>query len=148
MAHILPLMPSTTTVILGDPMTSAPTALPFIYIIPMFDGVKPLSAGVDMDTYIVPIIVVDDMNAYGAPVPNVNVAGALEQPGYRKILEYCQTVRQELRAGGTAITQGGVAATSTIPAISYAWMTIDNKPYRAGRLALQVQQRRARNAQP
>jgi hypothetical protein len=129
-------------------MTSAPATLPAGYVIPMFDAVKPYSAGVDMDTYVVPIIILDDLNAYGPPVPNVNVAGAMEQPGYRKILEFCQTVRGELRAGGQAITQGGLAATSTIPAISYAWMTVNGTTYRAGRLAFQVQQRRSRQQQP
>jgi hypothetical protein len=148
LAHVVPSMPSTTQVILGDPGTSAPTKLPVIYIAPLFDGVKPLSNGVDMDTYICPILVVDDLHAYGPPIPNPNVPSAFEQPGYRKLLQYGQTVRQELRAGGTAITQGGLIATSVPPAISYVWLKIDDKPYRGVRVALVAQQRRNRQQNP
>lgn len=146
--YVLPHLPGTAQIVLGDPMTSAPQQLPTVYVVPMFDAVKPYSNGVDMDTYIVPIIVLDDLNAYGAPIQNVNVAGAFEQPGQRKILEWCQTIRQELRAGGAAITVGGIVATSNVPSISYAWMKVDNKVYRAGRIAFQVSQRRARAATP
>lgn len=129
--------------ILGDPATSAPTSLPFGYAVPLWDSVKPLSAGVDMDTYVAPILVVDDMHAYGPPIANTNAAGAMEQPGYRKLMQYGQAVRQALRAMGPGITVGGLAATSQVPSISYVWLTIDNKAYRGVRLALQVQQRRA-----
>lgn len=148
LAHVVPQMPSTTQLILGDPMTSAPTALPFIYVVGLFDGVKPYSSGVDMDTYVIPIIVVDDLNAYAPAIPNANVTGALEQPGQRKLMQHAQLIRQELRAGGAGITVGGIAATSNIPSISYAWMRIDEKPYRAARIAFQVQQRRTRALQP
>lgn len=129
--------------ILGDPGQSAPTSLPFGYIFASFDGVKALS-GIDMDTYMVPILVVDDLHAYGPPVPNINVEGAFEQPGYRHLLQYAQTVRAALRAGGLGITTGGIAATSIVPAIRYPWLRIDNKPYRGALIAFQVQQRRAR----
>lgn len=135
--------PTTAAFILGDPGTSAPSSLPFVYVVPLWDAVKPLSAGVDMDTYVAPILIVDDMHAYGPPIANVNVAGALEQPGYRKLMQYGQDVRAALRAGGAGITVGGIAATSQVPSISYVWLKIDNKAYRGARVALQVQQRRA-----
>jgi hypothetical protein len=148
--YVAPKMPSATAFILGDPGTSAPTSLPFVYLVPLFDAVKPLSNGVDMDTYVVPMLVVDDMHQYGPPVQNANVSSpqALEQPGYRKLMQYGQTFRDELRAGGQAITQDGIAATSTVPAISYVWVKIDNKQYRGVRIALQVEQRRPRQAAP
>lgn len=141
--NLLPSLPTTTGLILGDPGTSAPNSLPFIYVVPLFDSVKPYS-GIDMDTYVIPILLVDDLNAYGAPIPNVNVPGAFEQPGYRKLMEWGQLVRQVLRASGPGITLEGIAATSQIPALSYVWASIDNKSYRGVRTALQVQQRRAR----
>ncbi len=146
--YIAPQMPSQTQFIFGDPMTSAISQLPTVFVVPMFDAVKPYSGGADMDTYIVPIIVLDDLNAYGPPVANVNVDGALEQPGQRALTQSCELIRDALRAGGAGITVKGVAATSTIPSISYAWLKIDNKVYRAGRIAFQVQQRRMRAAQP
>ena len=146
--HVGPLLPSAAGFILGDPSTSAPTTLPFVYVVPLFDTVKPYSSGVDMDTYIAPILIVDDLQAFGPPITHANVPGAFEQPGYRKLMQYGQAVRQELRAGGAGITIGGIAATTTIPSLSYAWMKIDEKPYRAVRIALQVQQRRVRAAQP
>lgn len=133
----------TITWILGDPGVSAPFALPMGYVPPLWDQVKPHS-GVDMDVYAVPILVIDDLHAYGAPIPNVNAPGTFEQPGYRKLMQYGQTVRQTLRRGGQGITVGGVLATSSIPAINYVWVTIDNKPYRGVRVALEAQQRRAR----
>lgn len=147
-AHVAPQLPAAAGLILGDPGQSAPTSLPFLYLVPLFDAVKPYSTGVDMDTYVVPMLLVDDLNAYGPPIPHENVAGALEQPGYRKLMQYGQIVRDELRAGGSAITVNGIAATSTVPAISYVWVGIDNKQYRGVRIALQVQQRRNRALQP
>lgn len=116
-------------------------------MVPLFDQVKALS-GIDMDTYVVPMLLVDDLHAYGPPVTNQNVPGALEQPGYRKLMQYGQIIRNELRAGGAGITVGGIAATTQIPAISYVWVGIDNKQYRGVRIALQVSQRRARQATP
>jgi hypothetical protein len=145
LAFLLANVNATPTIswILGDPGMSSPTALPFGYVVPLFDTVKPLS-GIDMDTYAIPILVVDDLHNYGDPVENVHALGTLEQPGYRKLLEYGQAVRTALRAGGAAITVDGIAATSAVPAISYVWATIDSTPYRGVRIALQVQQRRAR----
>lgn len=122
---------------------SSPTQLPFGYVVPLFDTVKALS-GIDMDTYAIPILVVDDLHNYGDPTPNPNAPGTLQQPGYRKLMQYGQAVRQALRAGGAGITVGGIAATSIIPAVSYAWVKVDETPYRGVRIALQAQQRRAR----
>lgn len=132
------------TWILGDPGMSAPQSLPMGYVVPLFDTVTPLSAGVDMDTYAVPILIVDDLHNYGTPVQSSHAPGTWEQPGYRKLMEMGQAVRFALRDGGAAITQDGTVATSTVPAISYVWLKIDNKPYRGVRVALQVQQRRYR----
>lgn len=132
------------TWILGDPGMSAPTALPMGYVPPLFDTVLPYSAGVDMDTYGVPIVIVDDLHNYGPPIPNVNVPDVFEQPGYRKLMQFGQATRFALRNGGAAITQGGYVATSQVPAISYVWLKIDNKPYRGVKVALEVQQRRLR----
>lgn len=132
--------------ILGDPGMSAPSSLPFGYVPPLFDTVKPLSAGVDMDTYGVPILIVDDLHNYGPPVANQNAPGTLEQPGYRKLMQFGQATRDALRDGGAAITLNGITATSTVPAITYVWAPIDNKPYRGVKVALTVQQRRARGA--
>lgn len=147
-AHVGPQLPGTTGFILGDPTTSAPTSLPFVYIVPLYDSVKPYAVATDEDTYVIPILLVDDLQAYGAPIPNINVAGAFEQPGYRKLMQWGQIIRAELRAGGAAITMGGISMTSVVPAISYVWAQIDNKPYRGVRIALQVQQRRAQQASP
>lgn len=148
--NVAPQMPADTGFILGDPTTSAPTSLPFVYIVPLFDAVTPYSVQLDMDTYVVPILCVDDLQAYGPPIPNVNVTSsqAFEQPGYRKLMQYGQIIRKELRAGGAAITMGGIVAASTVPAISYVWAEIDNKPYRGVRLAFQVQERRGQQASP
>lgn len=132
------------TWILGDVGMSAPTALPMAYVAPLWDGVKPYSNGVDMDTYAVPILCVDDLHNYGAPVENQNAPGTFEQPGYRKLMEYGQAIRDALRFGGESITVDGFAATSTVPAINYVWVEIDKKPYRGVRVALLVQQRRLR----
>lgn len=138
-------MPSTMAWILGDPGMSAPTSLPFGYVPPLFDTVKAYSAQTDMDTYGIPILIVDDLHNYGPPVANANAPGTFEQPGYRKLMQYGQAVRTALRAGGAAITVEGIAATSSVPAISYVWLEIDKKPYRGVRIALQVQQRRHRS---
>ena len=136
------------TWILGDPGMSAPTSLPFGYIVPLWDSVKPLSGGlhgVDMDTYAVPLLVVDDLHNYGPPTANANAPGTLEQPGYRKLMEFGQAIRAAHRgATGQGIVLGGAIATSTIPAISYVWAKIDGKPYRGVRVALTLQQRRSR----
>lgn len=121
----------------------APPALPYAYLVPLWDNVQPLS-GIDKDTYVVPLLIVDDLHRYGPPIPNVNVPGAFEQPGYRVLMQYGQAVRSALRAGGAAITQGGIAATSQVPAITFVWVRIDNKPYRGVRLSYVVQQRRNR----
>lgn len=134
------------TWILGDPGMSAPTSVPMGYVPPLFDTVAGLSTGVDMDTYGVPILVIDDFHNYSEPIANAHAPGTFEQPGYRKLMQFGQAVRGALRDGGAAITQGGYVATSSIPAISYVWLKIDNKPYRGVRIALQVQQRRARGA--
>lgn len=130
--------------ILGDPGMSAPTSLPFAYVPPLFNTVKPLSAGVDMDTYGVPILIVDDLHNYGPPVASTHAVGTLEQPGYRKLMQFGQATRDALRNGGAAITLNGIIATSTVPAITFVWAPIDNKPYRGVKVALTVQQRRAR----
>lgn len=145
LAFLLANVSTTPTIswILGDPGTSAPTSLPMGYVPPLWDQVKAYS-GIDMDTYAVPILVIDDLHAYGPPIPNANAPGTLEQPGYRNLMRYGQTVRQALRHGGQGITVGGVAATTAIPAINYVWVTIDNTPYRGVRVALEAQQRRAR----
>lgn len=136
----------TITWVLGDPGASQPEALPMGYVVPLFDTVKPLSAGVDTDTYAIPILIVDDVAAYGPAVPNDQAPGTNVQPGYIKLMQYGETIRDALRAGGAAITFNGVAATSNVPAINYVWIQIDGKPYRGARIALQVQQRRARSA--
>lgn len=134
------------TWILGDPGVSAPTALPMAYVPPLWDNVAPLSNGVDMDTFAVPILCIDDLSAYGQPIPNANAAGTLEQPGYRRLMQYGQAIREALRFGGASITFNGVVATSGIPTIDYVWLTIDKKTYRGVRVALLVQQRRLRGA--
>ncbi len=135
------------TWILGDPGMSAPSTLPFGYIIPRLDKVLPRSGGlggVDMDTYTVPILVVDDLHRYGPPVQTPGQA-YFEQPGYRKLLGYGQAVRGALRGpSGAGIVLGGAIATSAIPEISYVWAVIDDKPYRGVRLTVTAQQRRSR----
>ena len=118
------------------------------YVIGLFNTLKPLSAGVDMDTYIVPIVVLDDFSAYGPPVANVNVPDAFEQPGYRKLMQSAEAIRDELRAGGAGITLEGNIATSALPAISRVWLNIDNKTYQGMRIVVQAQQRRPRQATP
>lgn len=137
------------TWIIGDPGMSAPTSLPFGYIVPLWDSVKPLSGGlhgVDMDTYAIPLLVVDDLHNYGAPVANANAAGTFEQPGYRKLMQFGQAIRAAHRGpSGAGIVLGGAVATSAIPAISYVWVKIDETPYRGVRVALQIQQRRSRS---
>jgi hypothetical protein len=136
------------TWIIGDPGQSAPTSLPFGYIVPLFDTVKGYTSGlhgVDMDTYMIPILVVDDLHNYGPPTANQNAPGTFEQPGYRKLMQYGQAVRGAHRgSAGAGIVLGGSVATSAVPAISYVWVTIDSKPYRGVRVALQFQQRRSR----
>jgi hypothetical protein len=134
------------TWVLGDPGVSAPTSLPLGYVPPLWDNVAPLSNGVDMDTFAVPILVVDDLAAYGAPIENTNAPGTFEQPGYRRLMQYGQAVREALRNGGAGITLEGVVATSGVPTLDYVWLTIDKKAYRAVRVALLVQQRRPRGA--
>lgn len=131
------------TWILGDPGVSAPTSLPMAYVPPLWNSIKALS-GIDMDTYAVPILIIDDLHNYGPPIENVNAPGTLEQPGYRKLMQFGQTTRDALRAQGPGITLGGVAATSAVPAIKFVWVNIDDKPYRGVQVALVVQQRRAR----
>jgi hypothetical protein len=135
------------TWILGDPGASAPDNLPIAYVVPLFDTVAPYSNGVDMDTYAIPILVIDDLAAYGAPIANPDAEGTLVQPGWLNLMQYAETIRDTLRDNGASITFNGVAATSTIPAINYVWVTIDNQPYRGARVALQVQQRRFRGQQ-
>lgn len=134
--------------VIGDPGMSSPTSLPFGYIIPLWDTVKPLSGGlhgVDMDTYAIPLLVVDDLHNYGPPVPNQNAPGTDEQPGYRKLIQFGQTIRAAHRGpSGAGIVLGGAIATSNVAGISYVWVKIDSKPYRGVRVALTLQQRRSR----
>lgn len=134
------------TWIIGDPGMSAPTSLPVGYLVPLWDNVAPISNGVDMDTYIVPLLIIDDLHKYGPPVENANAPGGLEQPGYRVLMQYGQATRAALRAGGAAITLDGSIATSVLPAINFVWVAIDKKPYRGVRLAVSAQQRRSRGA--
>lgn len=129
--------------IIGDPGMGNPQSLPYGFVVPLWDNVEPLS-GIDQDTYLIPILVVDDLHKYGAPIENTNAPGTYEQPGYRVLMQMGQAVRQALRAGGKGITTGGIAATSNVPAINFVWVKIGDKPYRGVRLAYQVQQRRAR----
>lgn len=136
------------TWILGDPSTSIPTSLPFGYVIPLWDNVKPYASMTDMDTYAVPILIVDDVHNYAPPITNVNVAGALEAPGYRKLMQYGQTVRDALRGGGAGVTVEGIAATSAVSSIRYVWPQIDKKFYRGVQLAFVVQQRRRMGTLP
>ena len=134
--------------IIGDPGQSSPTSLPFGYIVPLFDTVRGYSSGlhgVDMDTYGIPLLIVDDLHNYGAPVANANAAGTLEQPGYRKLMQFGQAVRSAHRgSAGAGIVLGGAVATSKVVAITYHFLTIDAKPYRGVRVALEIQQRRSR----
>lgn len=139
-------MPGTFQWVFGDPGASAPQSLPIGFVAPLFDSVTPLSNGVDTDTYLIPILILDDLAAYGAPIDNPEAPGTLVQPGYLNLMDYAETVRDTLRAGGSSITFEGVAATSRVPAISYPWVVIDSKPYRGARIALQVRQRRFRGA--
>lgn len=137
------------TWILGDPGMASPTSLPMGYVVPLWDSVAPCSGGlhgVDMDTYAIPILVIDDLHNYGSTAtPNANAPGTLELPGYRKLMEFGQTVRNALRGpNGAGIVLGGVIATSQVPAISYVWLKIDSKPYRGVRIAYQAMQRRSR----
>lgn len=141
LAHVT-TSPAITWVI-GDPGMAAPTSLPVGFLVPLWDHVEALS-GIDKDTYLAPILIVDDLHKYGDWVENANAPGTFEQPGYRTLMQMGQATRAALRAGGAGITINGVAATSVIPAINFVWVSIDSKPYRGVRLALQVQQRRAR----
>lgn len=134
--------------IIGDPGMGAPGTLPFGFVVPLWDSVQPMASGIDDDTYVVPILIVDDLHKYGPPIENVNAPGTLEQPGYRVLMQLGQAVRGALRAGGAGITVEGVVATSVVPAINFVWTKIDNKPYRGVRIAYQVQQRRARPTLP
>jgi hypothetical protein len=129
---------------LGDVGQTDPSTLPAGFLIPYFDTVTPYSNGLDMDTYATPIMVIEDLHKYGAPVANQNVEGGMEMPGYRVLMQYADAIRQAFRSGGTGITLEGNIATSLIAAVTYPWVTIGDKPYRGVRLAVQAQQRVAR----
>lgn len=134
------------TWIFGDPGASELMNLPAGYVVPLFDTIEPLSNQVDTDTYAIPILVVDDVAAYGPPIANVNAPGAFEQPGYRNLMTYGEAIRDALRNGGASITFNGIVATSQVPAINYVFINIDGKNYRGVRVALQVIQRRHRES--
>lgn len=132
--------------ILGDMGMGAPTALPFGYIIPSLDKVIPFTGGihgVDMDEYLIDLIVVDDLHKYGSPVPQQSgQAGSwLEQPGYRNLLRIGQAIRAAFRAN---ITLGGNIAKSSEPKIQYVPVVIDNKSYRGLRITIDASMRRGR----
>lgn len=137
-------MPGRLKWVLGDPGASKPQSLPIVFIAPLFDTVKPLSNGVDTDTYVIPILLLDDFADYGPPVENPDAAGTYVQPGYVTLMTYAESIRDALRYNGASITFNGTVATSQVPAISYPWVLIDSKPYRGARIALQVTQRRMR----
>lgn len=130
------------TWILGDPGQGAPNKHPFGFIIPHWDSVAAYASGVDKDTFIAGILVIDGLHKYGPAETNPNVEGGFEQPGYRVQMQYGQAVRKALRAGGAGVTLEGTLATSVVPTIRYVWPMIDKKPYRGAFLALQAQQRR------
>lgn len=132
--------------VLGDLGLGSPSGvgLPIAYVTPFGDTPKSRTGGVhgvDMDAYTVPILVIDDLHKYGDPT---QVAGRayFEQPGYRKLLQYAQTIRAALRAD---ITLGGLVATQSITEIRYVRVvTGDNQIYRGVRVTVSAQQRRAR----
>lgn len=126
---------------IGDVGQTDPDVLPAGFLIPYFDTVDPLTNGLDKDTYVVPILVIDDLHQYGPTVSNPNVPGGFEQPGYRVLMQYGAAVRTVLRGGGAGITLEGEIATSVISAINYVWVKIGETPYRGARLAVQAQQR-------
>lgn len=134
--------------ILGDFGTSSPTELPFGYITPFLDQPNPRSgkpgtggtSGYDMDAYTVPLFVVDDLHKYGDPQP-VAGKGYSEQPGYRALLRYGQSVRAALRKN---ITLDGLVATTGVAEIRFVPLVIDETVYRAARVTVTATQRRAR----
>lgn len=126
---------------IGDVGMVRPETLPCGLLVPHFDTQEPYSAGIDKDTYLVPILIVSDLHEYAEPVANNNVAGGFEQPGYRTLMQYAQAVRQVLRDGGRGITLNGLIATSVLPATNFVWVQVGQKPYRAARLAFQATQR-------
>lgn len=140
---------SVVTWILGDVGMAAPPQLPFGYIAPLNDAVSPYTGGpqgVDMDTYTIPLLIVQDVHDYqAAPIPGAPPGGGTvqyqEQPQYRALLELVQNIRTVLRAN---ITMQGSVATCTVTEIRYLLVDIDDKPYRACRITIRAQHRRGR----
>lgn len=126
---------------IGDVGMADPSVLPAGFLIPYFDTVEPYSNGLDKDTYVVPLLVVEDLHKYGPAVPNVNVSGGFEQPGHRVLTQYGDAIRTILRAGGAGITLGGQVSTSVVSGIRHVWVRIAEKPYRGVRLVVQATQR-------
>jgi hypothetical protein len=126
---------------IGDVGQVTGDALPAGLLIPFFDSPEIYSAGVDMDTMVVPLLVVVDLHEYGPAIANANAAGGFEQPGYRVLLKYGEAIRAALRQGGKGITLGGDIATSMLPVMNFVWLEIGKTPYRGVRLVIQAQQR-------
>jgi hypothetical protein len=131
------------TWILGDTGTSELQTWPVGYITPFNDEIQPLTGGVngvDKDTYLVPLFIVDDLHRYGEPVQTQGQQ-YMEQPGYRSLLQYAQAVRAAVRAN---ITLDGVIATSRVIEIRYVQLKLAERLLRAARVTIQAQQRRGR----
>lgn len=126
---------------IGDTGQTTADTLPAGLLIPFFDNPEIYTAGSDMDTMVVPLLVVVDLHEYGPPVANANVSGGFEQPGYRVLLQYGEAMRKAFRQGGAGITLGGDIATSMLPVMNFVWVKIADKPYRAVRLVVQAKQR-------
>lgn len=124
----------------SQPGTTVP--LPAGFLIPFFDSPEPYSAGVDMHTMVLPIQIIVDLHEYGPPAASTVNEGGFEQPGYRVLMQYVETVTSVLRNGGKAITLNGLIAASFVPVgAQFVWVQIGGKWYRAARLALQAQRR-------
>lgn len=134
--------PGDVTWVLGDIGQGEPQALPIGYIAPLNDSPKGYSAGVDMDTYQVPMLVVFAKHIVAQPVQSQNTQ-TFEQPGYRNLLQLAQNIRGALRTP-MGITLGGLVATSSVVEIRYVLTQIDSKTYRAARITVEIKQRRAR----
>lgn len=133
------------SIIMGDPDASAPEDIPALWINPynMVPSAR-MAAGpgaADIAEYTFEVLLALDLSSYGPPVQTSGQT-YYEQPGWRALIDATADVVSAMRAN---ITLSGAVASSKLKEVRWGPLVIDNKSYRAARMAYETTVRRARS---